>query len=659
MKKITFLALFLFLATCAMSQNFEYGKASPEEMDLTRYDKDTSANAVVLNEFGKANIEQTSGSQVRLVYEYHVKIKIFDHKGFPNGTVEIHLRNNEDNSVSDEVNNIEGITSYKDDNGVTQVAELDKKKIYTTRDYKYQSTMKFAMPGLHDGCVIEYRYIYITPFFDHFHSWQFQGPIPKMYSEYYAQIPGFWHYNIALRGPLKLTKESSDIESNCFSAGSSSSGCLVLDYAMKDIPAFVVEEYMTAPRNFLSALNFDLVERTNLYTGVKTRVTAEWSDVDNQLKISQGFGTQLKKTNLVKDHLPPDILRVPDSLEKAKAIYHWTQKWFKWNNYTGVYSDDGIKKAIEMHSGSIADINITLIDALNAAWIKTEAVLLSTRDHGIINKLYPVIGDFNYLVAGANIADKSYFLDASEAFLPFGILEEKCLNDQGRVFSLDKPSFWTDMDTRQIRSNTYALDLTLQDDGTLKGTYDHYSKGYAAYLKRKAIKGFNTPGDYIDNMSDHLRKIKISKSNISGLDSLDEPISEHYEIEVNVKNNLDNEKLSLNPYLFDKISINPFKLKERNYPVDMGMPSENRYILTIHLPANYVVEAKPHDQALALSGQGGRFLSIFDANGNTITFSNVIQFNRSVYQPEGYAGLKEFYNKIILAEKEEFVFRKK
>ena len=43
---------------------------------------------------------------------------------------------------------------YKDENGLTQKIELDPKKVYTTRDYKYQSTMKFiTMPGLRNGCV--------------------------------------------------------------------------------------------------------------------------------------------------------------------------------------------------------------------------------------------------------------------------------------------------------------------------------------------------------------------------------------------------------------------------------------------------------------------------------------------------------------------------
>jgi hypothetical protein len=660
MKKILFfLSILTLISKISPAQNFDYGKTSQQEIEMKKYDKDTSANAVVLNEFGNAKIIVSYDNTIRLTYEYHVKIKIFNHRGFSNGTVTIPVKNNEDNSLTDEVNNITGITTYKDDNGLTQTEELDPKKVYKTRDYKYQSTLKFAMPALHDGCVIEYQYILITPFFDHFHNWQFQTDIPKVYSEYDALIPGFWQYNIALRGPLKLIKTGSSVEPNCFSARGSSAGCVKLAYAMKDIPAFVAEEYMTSPKNYLAALNFDLIEYTNPYTGVKTKITEEWKDVDARLKDNQQFGSQLKKKSLVNEHIPPVILSITDSTEKAKAIYKWVQGYFKLDNYTGIYCNDGIKKAFETHSGGISEINLTLIAALNSVGINTEAVLLSTRDHGLINRLYPVIGDFNYVIAHFTAGGKSYFLDATDPMLPFGILPVKCLNDQGRAFSLDKPSYWINLETKQSRINTYSLDLTLQDNGKLKGTVSHFSMSYEAFLKRKAIKKYNTVDDYVDNVAGHLHKVKIIKSHVVNIDSLDVPVEETYDVEIDLSNSIDKDKFILSPYIFDKLTVNPFKLPERNYPVDMGMPSDNRFILHIHVPSQYVVENNIHNQNLALPGGDGRFLISFTNEDNNITFSSELAFGKSIYQPDEYSALKDFFNKVIIAEKTEMVFNKK
>jgi hypothetical protein len=60
-----------------------------------------------------------------------------------------------------------------------------------------------------------------------------------------------------------------------------------------------------------------------------------------------------------------------------------------------------------------------------------------------------------------------------------------------------------------------------------------------------------------------------------------------------------------------------------------------------------------------MPNSGGRFLTGFENDSNTFTFSYVTQFNKSVYSAEEYPYLKELYNKIILSEKNEMVFKKK
>jgi hypothetical protein len=358
MKKIILLLVTSFVSVYALAQNFPYGQLDNEALEMKKYDKDTSAHAVVLREYGTSRITIGSDDNIKLIFEYHIKIKIFDSKGFDNGTIAIKVHNSESNNSTEEVDNIAGITYYKDENGAIQQNTLDPKKVYTTRDYKYQSTMKFTMPGLRNGCVIEYKYRLESPFFlDHFRPWEFQSEIPKIYSEYEAHIPGHFTYNAAIRGNLKLTKTKSEVERGCFSTHGASSDCSDISYGMGDIPAFVEEDYMTSPKNFLSAITFELVEYIDPYRGVKVKATKEWKDIDYTLKTEQSFGGQLKRKELLKDRTAAILVGKSDDLEKAKAIYAYLQKWFKWNDYIGIYSSDGIKKALDSHSGSIADIN--------------------------------------------------------------------------------------------------------------------------------------------------------------------------------------------------------------------------------------------------------------------------------------------------------------
>ncbi|WP_461452048.1 DUF3857 domain-containing protein [Mucilaginibacter sp.] len=659
MKKTLLLLIFTLITAVSKAQDFTYGTFKQEDINMKSYALDTSAHAVVLNEYGNSLINETNDEYIKLIYTYHIKIKIFDNSGYGEGKVEIPIYNNDDDT--EDVENIKGITTYTDDNGLIKTVELDPKKVYRSIDNKHWSILKFVMPGIKNGCIIEYSYTIYSRFFENFHSWYFQSDIPKIHSEYEVHIPGFWNYNAALTGPLRLTTNKAEVEKDCFSSGGAKCDCSHIIYAIDNVPAFIEEADMTSAKNFKSAINFELSEFQNPYDGIKHSMAKEWKDVDYTLIHDDDFGGQLKRTSLLKERITPIIAGETDDLKKAKIIYQYIQKNMKWNDFNAIESEGGIKKALDNHTGNIADINISLTTALTAAGLDAQPVLLSTRDNGAINKLYPMITGFNYTITKVTIGDKSYFLDASDPLLPFGMLPLKCINDQGRVMNIDKPSYWVDMTTPQKRNSTYQFNLTLQPDGKIKGTMIHYSMGYEAYLKRKEIKKFNSVDEYVEDMDTKSLKFKILKSDIVGIDSLDGPIAETYEIEIQAYKNTDHDHLTFDPFIINRLVTNPYKLVDRNYPVDIGMPSTDRYTLTLHLPDGYVIDNAPQTKNIKLPNSGGNFITDYHADdtGTSFTFSNVIQFNKSIYQSVEYPYLKEFFNEVILSEKGELTFKKK
>ncbi len=640
----------------ASAQNFQFGEISPQELDMKQYEKDLTAHAVVLKEFGKTYISTADG--LPLEHEYHVKIKIFDSKAFDQGNIKIYTYKGSSDTY-EEISDVEAITFYKDDNGFIQQSKLDSKKIIRENINQHHDVVKFAMPNVRNGCIIEYSYRLKSPYRFNFRNWEFQSDIPKIYSEYEAHIPAVYNYNVSMRGAYKLSKNTSELERECFSYYGAKADCSKITYAMSDVPAFVEEDFMTSAKNYLSAIYFELVDYTDLQNGVKHKITKEWRDVDRDLKADDNFGGQLKRKSLMRERIAAVVAGKTDTLEKAKAIYNYIQKNIKWNRFYSAFSVDGIKTALDKHSGSTGDINLALITALNAADINTEAVMLSTRDHGLINKLYPVESDFNDVVAKVNIGNKSYLLDAADPMLPFGLLPMRCINDQGRVVSLDKPSYWIDLTASQKKSKTYLLDLTLQDDGKFKGTITHYSLGYEAYEKRIAIKKFNSIDEYVENLDEKMPKIKILKSEILNLDTLDAPLTEKYEIEYNAYDNLNHDRISFNPFMMDRVTENPFKLADRSFPVDMGAATDTRIILTLHLPDQFTLESNPEPVNVAMPNQGGRFMTSFNNENGLLTFSHIMQLTHAVYSTDEYPYLKELYNKIIQSEKASLVFHKK
>ncbi len=658
MKRLFLLSAICLISLAAFAQEFPYGQIDYAALDMKKYDKDTSAHAVVLNEYGASRLHFDVDYRVVVTYERHIKIKFFDSKEFDSeGKFEIALFN-ANQTTYQEAQDIKGITFFKDDQGNVQQSALDPKNIYSVKDSRHRTTMKFAMPALRKGCIVEVSYKIVSPYLN-LPSWAFQSHIPKLNSVYEVHIPGFWSYNASLKGYLKLTSTEAKIEKACFTYGSAAADCSDLVYGIKDVPAFVKEDYMTSENNYLSSVNFELTEETDLNNGAKTKYNQDWKSIDYNLRSTTGFGTQLKKKDLMKDRVMAVVITKTDQLEKAKAVYDYIKRTIKWNGENEWDSYDGIRKALDNHTGNSGDINIALITALNAVGIPTEAVLLSTRENGAINKLYANTSSFDYVIAKATIGDKSYLLDATEPLLPFGMLPMRCLNDQGRVYSLDKPSYWMDLASQQRENITYALDLTLQDNGKLKGSITRYSSGYSGFLRRKEIKKFNSIDEYVENFAGTLRGTKILKSEIVNVDSLEQPLGETYEVEMNAYDDANRARLAFSPFLLNRVTSNPFKLAERDYPVDWGMPSDERYVVNIHLPAQYVIENIPPPIAFGMPNQGGKFFTSIDGDNQNLTFSYDTRFDKSVYGADEYPYLKELYNKIILAQKSQLLIKKK
>ncbi|TCC86200.1 DUF3857 domain-containing protein [Pedobacter hiemivivus] len=654
MRNLFFLLSF-FSSTTLFAQDFDYLKVSQADLNFTKTKLDSNANAVVLREFGTAAVRfDDNYGNLYIDFEYHVRIKILNKKGFESANIVIPLFRSGDKEETIEELKASTINYV---NGIISLTELDKKKIFTEKMNKYVTLSKFTMPNLTEGSIIEYSYRLHSPRIFNFRTWEFQSNIPKLHSEYIAMIPGLYNYNVALRGAQKLTSQNAELSRECLRIAGRAIDCSKMTYIMKDIPPFIEEDYMTAPSNFKSAINFELSDYITS-NGAKQSITKEWKDIDYQLVDDKSFGSQIKKKDLFKPLLPDILKNTTDPLSKAKAIYSYIKHNIKENGFIGIYSENTIKKALETHTGNTADINLALVAALNSAEIDAEAVILSTRVNGLVNTLFPVISDFNYVIAKVNIDGKSYLLDASEPLMPFGLLPLRCINGQGRVIPLKKPSYWYDLTASQKETTRYNLTGELGKDGKIKGVLTTYSIGYAAFNKRRRIMAANSIDEFVEKLDESMPTIKIVKHEIKNLDSLENPLTEIYDVEISAFQNINHDPLFFNPFFIDRTTRNPFNLNERTYPVDLGSQTEQRVSMSIKLPDNYTLADKPKELNIGLPGAGGRFLCTTSLEDGILVFNQLLQFNKPIYGPEEYLGLKELYSRIIQVQKTDIILKK-
>jgi hypothetical protein len=640
---------FLWVSIYAQEPGFPFGRVTYAELELKTYDQDTSAGAVILNEFGEAHIE--NGGDRYLIFQHHTKIKILKRHALDAANFEIVLY--KQNDLQEKLKLVRA-SSFNIDNGSLHEVQLETRNIFR-EDKTYYNVVKFAVPNVRVGSVIEVEYEIESPFFYKFRSWQFQSEWPKVYSEYWAKIPANYIYNISLIGVLPLSKNVQEVVHECFGVGGAMSDCSLYKLAMKDIPAFPKEDFMTAPSNFISAINFEISEVKH-FDGKVDKITKEWKDVEMELKKDERFGIQLKKGKDIGEQVEMLVAQETDSLAKAQKVYDFIKDWYRWNGSYGTFSELGIRKAFDTKTGNIGDINLSLIAALRFADLDVEPVILSTRENGLPIEIHPVLSDFNYVIAKVNIGKKSFLLDASDDFYPFGMLPKRCLNGKGRAFS-DEKSYWVDLKPANKSKTISNLSLKVNGDGTMSGTLFISYLGYEAVRMREKIFSFNNEEEYIKDLKDNQKNFTIKDVRLENFRELEKPLVEKMDIEINSVNSAGGNSFLFNPFLVRRWNDNPFKSNERLYPVDFGPPFEEVMTITIAYPETFEIVNVPEKNGASLPENGGRFILQATNSGGILKMSYSALLSKPVFPAQEYHHLKELFNITTQIQNTDLLFK--
>jgi hypothetical protein len=648
--RFCFPLLLLLLFQPLFAQRYPLRKVSPADLSTKSYELDTTANAIVLAEFGEAYVD--NGGDYNVIVEYHIKIKILKKEGLSFADFEIPLYKNE--RQAEQLRSIQAF-SYNLENGKVVETKLNSKDVFTENQGKNYDIKKFAIPNVKVGSVIEVFYITESPYFFKFHGWEFQSTIPKLYSEYWATIPGNYLYNMSIKGYLKLNKNESEIIRDCFSAGGGKADCVRYKWAMRNIPAFIEEDYMTAKSNFLSSINFELSEIKH-FDGRVDKVTKEWKDAESELKQHDSFGTQLRKgRDVLEDQIQLILLTETDPLKRLDKIYDLVRYTYRWNGKYGMLTDVGIKKAFEGKTGNVADINLTLVAVLRTADFNVDPVILSTRENGLPIDIHPVLSDFNYVVARVKVGDKYYMLDATDKNVPMGVLPIRCLNGKGRVLAEDG-SFFTDLVPIEKEKSQTVYNVRMDESGTVSGTVQTVYYGYAAIRKRREI---SERSDSIELLNHYKTEYNPSITSVrfENLEDVKQPLKEILTVSV-LSEAPSGDGLLLNPFLLKRWNKNPFVSTQRSFPVDFAVPIEHRVTFTLQYPADMVLPDVPAVVKNGLRGNGGSVVFETVNRDNSVTVNYFLQLNKSIYEAYEYPQLRELFNIIVQVQNTDLYLKK-
>ncbi|WP_181566742.1 DUF3857 domain-containing protein [Aequorivita sp. CIP111184] len=621
-------------------------------MELKYYEAEPEAAGVILYESGNYYaVSIVKKTAFRLVMEVHRKIKVLDITRFGNSTIEIpyYVGNG---FYEEEILNYKAITH----NGILQDAVKDD-SFYVIEKSGGRKALKFTFPNVQNGSILEYKYTLVTPYFFNMDGWEFQHDYPTIYSFFQTVLPVNIKYSRVLYGPKKLDNHSNYIKKNDFLIPSNNGrrDSEVNIYVMKDIPSFEEEKFMLSRKNYISRIAYEPLSYKPFH-GEEKVYTRSWKDVDHQFESRSDFGDQLNKNNYFRRKLPNAILKINDDTERAKAVYGFIQNNYTWNGWYFNYGND-IKDSFQEKLGSVSDINLSLVNALEAANLHAKSVILSTRNNGLPTELYPVLSNFNYVLTVVMINNERILLDATDKQAPFGVIPFRALNVQGRVMDFKNGSYWMPIEPFKQNIHYANAQITAAENGSFSGKVNQASYGYIGLEKRNTIADENLE-EYIKTEEKDKAGIEIEAYQVEDIEDIEKPLKENYNISIEPE--IVGDKVILHPF-FNKtyLNENPFKMEERTYPMDFGFPFTNTYLVSIDLGDVYEVEQLPKSRVIKLQGEDGECSVTYVLDGGKIN----IRFNMKLatyrFPPDAYQSIKEFFGTMITMLKEESIILKK
>lgn len=648
MKKIIIILFFNTLFGHSQKKHsIELGKTTKEELQLTVYDKDSTANAVVLYDFANTYYSEEKDNY-RFRTDYYKRIKLFNKKASNKATIKISLYGEQ------KIKDIKAITYTLEGDFIKKTHLIDG-DIFTSQVSEKWKEITFTLPNISNGCVIEYTYNFVNPY-SSLKDWYFQSDIPKIKSEYRVAIPGNWRYSSRLIGYRELDKKEVSVKKSCLDIPGSkkAADCILLEFGLNNVSAFKEEDYMLSKENFMSRAIFELISFTSA-TGEVKNYTKTWKDADKTFK-NLFLDKQTSKKSYFKKKLPLHFFSISNELEKAQKAFHHIQKRMNWNNKYWTSKNLKVKRIYEEKKGSVDAINLVLYNSLQALGVESYVVAISTRDNGILTKLYPIVDDFNYVIVKAIINGETFFLDATDKFLTFGEVPIRCLNGEGRVLDFKKGSYWEGIKPRFNTSLRTQIRLAFNKENKLEGSLIVAKKGYFALDEKEALH-FKTREELLDDFETKHINLEVLNVDKEEVDEEDGSIKSTYKIGLDVVST--NNVIEINPFVYNQTVINPFKLKERNYPVDFGYPRFSTQNFNLKIPKGFSIRSLPKNVGFTLPLKGGTYIMRVNTTENNISVYTKFNVNKRLYSNEEYYYLKEFYNKIIKTEESLIILEKK
>ena len=607
---ISFLCLALSQSGfCQKRAAFE--KVTMEELQMTSYSGDSSASAVILLDIGYLNGNKAMFTRM-------MRIKILTKAGFDWGNRTFNTPGKGDFKVV--VHNLE--------NGIIVSEKADSKSIHNEEIVDQFSVYKVFAPNVKVGSVIDITYSHFgVPY-----EWRFQEQIPIVFSELVLEQTDFIHYSKTHFGFEPIETVSPNLQ-----------------WRARNMPAFKEEPFLSNYSNYITKFEFQVESFSIPSRSIYVSFSTTWQTVIDNLLKNGRFGLALTGSPWFNDFVKEIKAKNLSTKEKMLAAYAYVQDNIKWDGRSNVLTSWEFKNNFLVnHSGSSADINLSLICILKKLDITVYPIVLSTRQNGLLVQFSPTISKLNYVIAYVQHDGVDMMLDAtSESIGTPGILPSRCLNGNGLLVKKDNEQ-WITLNKGYTDLKKQFVTITMENATTAKAkiVQDHIGYGFLTWMDD--LKAGNHDLE--------IQKNKIQKQNpdlpilsydVTKKDT--KTISGKETMELDISSQLVDAggDLIFNPFVMFEYAINPFKSEERRYPVDLIYPRELNTTIIVQLPKEYSVKSLPESTKYSNADGSASFTYLASASGSSMQFKIIMKINKQIFTESEYKDLRVFFSEVV------------
>jgi hypothetical protein len=368
---------------------------------------------------------------------------------------------------------------------------------------------------------------------------------------------------------------------------------------------------------------------------------------------------QLKRNIPRTTDLEEQLKNVTDAYRKMSIIHDYVRKNMEWNGYSNIWALNGVKAAWKDKKGTSGEINLILVNLLKDAGLKAHAVLVSTREHGVVSSSITDIRQFDKVLAYVEIGEQNYVLDATDKYTPSYLIPVNVMYSEGLVIEKPETSEWGWKPLWRpdhMNRNLLILQANINEEGQMNGALTVTSKDYArlrriADAKKEKSKflekyfSANNPGVTLDSLE------------LQNVDADSLPLIQTAKFSMPV--NAAGDYKYFSPNLFTGLEKNPFVADSRFSDVFFGTNQSYNIIANFTIPAGYAFEPLPRNIKMIMPDTSISITRQMFVKDNQVTVRIYLDFNKPYFSVQEYPDFKEFYKQLFILLNEQIAIKRK